>query len=59
MELDLGEFVDLLDPERLAGNLHRAFAECQGLGPGEPIDLVAAFTDMITLNGGQPLRCMA
>jgi cyclase len=58
-ELDLGEFGDLLDPERLAGNLHRAFAECHGLGPGEPIDLVPAFTDMITLNGGKPLRCMA
>jgi cyclase len=58
-ELDLGEFADLLDPERLAGNLHRAFAECRGAGPGEPIDLVQAFADMITLNGGQPLRCMA
>jgi len=59
LELDLGDFNDLLDPERLAGNLHRAFAECKGVGPGEPIDLLAAFTDMITLNGGQPLRCMA
>jgi len=58
-ELDLGEFADLRDPERLAGNLHRAFAEFRGARPGEPIDLRAAFADMITLNGGQPLRCMA
>lgn len=58
-ELDLGEFSDLLDPERLAGNLHRAFAECKGLEPGAPIDIVAAFMDMITLNGGKPLSCMA
>lgn len=58
-ELDLGEFANLLDPERLAGNLHRAFAECKGAQPGEPIDLAAAFGDMITLNGGRPLRCMA
>jgi cyclase len=58
-ELDLGEFADLGDPERLAGNLHRAFAECRGARQGEPIDLHAAFADMITLNGGQPLRCLA
>ena len=58
-EIDLGDFAGLLDPERLAGNLHRAIAECRGLRPGEPIDISAAFIDMITLNGGQPLRCMA
>jgi cyclase len=58
-ELDLGDFAGLLDPERLAGNLHRAFAECRGAGPGEPIDLQAAFADMVALNGGRPLRCLA
>ncbi len=58
-ELDLGDFADLRDPERLAGNLHRALAECRGARPGEPIDLRAAFADMITLNGGQPLSCTA
>ena len=58
-ELDLGDFAGLLDPERLAGNLHRAFAECRGAAPGEPIDLAAAFADMIALNNGRPLRCMA
>jgi cyclase len=58
-ELDLGDFAGLLEPERLAGNLHRAYAECRGARPGEPIDLAAAFGDMITLNGGRPLRCMA
>jgi cyclase len=58
-ELDLGEFADLRDPERIAGNLHRAYAECRGARPGEPIDLRAAFGDMIALNGGLPLRCMA
>lgn len=58
-ELDIGEIAGLLDPERLAGNLHRAFAECHGARPGDPIDLRAAFVDMIALNGGKPLRCMA
>lgn len=58
-DLDLGEFAGLLDPERVVGNLHRAFAECRGAGWGDPIDLAAAFADMITFNGGRPLRCMA
>jgi cyclase len=58
-ELDLGEFADLLDTERLAGNLHRAFAECRGQKRGDPIDLLSAFGDMLTLNGGRPLRCLA
>jgi len=58
-EADLAEFGELLEPERLAGNLHRAYAECAGADPGEPIDLASAFADMLTLNGGRPLRCMA
>jgi cyclase len=58
-EADLGEFGELTDSERLAGNLHRAYAEAHGAAPGDPIDLVAAFTDMISLNGGAPLRCRA
>jgi cyclase len=56
---DLGEFAELLDPERLVGNLHRAYAELDGQPLGAPVDLVAAFTDMVAFNGGQPLRCHA
>lgn len=58
-QLDLGEFAELSDPERLVGNLHRALAECKGVGRGEPIDLQEALADTITLNGGRPLRCRA
>jgi cyclase len=58
-ELDLGDFASLAHPERLAGNLHRAFAELRGVCPGDPIDIAAAFADMVALNGGQPLRCLA
>ncbi len=58
-ELDLGEFAELLHPERLVGNLHRAHAELRGVRPGTAIDYMAAFADMITFNGGQPLRCLA
>ena len=47
------------DPERIVGNLHRAYAELDGAAPGADLDLVGAFGDMITYNGGQPLRCLA
>ena len=56
---DLGPFARLTDPERLVGNLHRAYAECDGAEPGDPIDLVAALVDMVAYNGGEPLRCSA
>ena len=58
-ELDLGEFAVLGEAERLAGNLHRALAECRGVRPGGPIDLQAALADTITLNGARPLACRA
>jgi cyclase len=58
-EADLGEFAGLADHERIVGNLHRAYAELDGAEPGAPIDLLAAFGDMIAFNGGRPLRCMA
>jgi len=58
-QVDLGGFADLMHPERLAGNLHRAFAECGGARPGDPVDLLGALGDMVTLNGGQPLPCLA
>jgi cyclase len=41
------------------GNLHRAFAEHDGVRPGQDIDLLAAFSDMLAFNGGAPLRCLA
>ncbi len=56
---DLGQFADLRDSERLAGNLHRAYAELDGAEPGAPMDVMAAIGDMVTLNGGQPLTCQA
>ena len=58
-ELDLGPYADLLDPERIVGNLHRACAELGGAAPGARIDVVAALADMVTYNGGQPLTCYA
>ena len=55
---DLGPFAGWGDPERIVGNLHRAYAELDGTPPGGPIDLRAAIGDMVTYNGG-PLRCLA
>jgi cyclase len=56
---DLGPYRSLTDSERIVGNLHRAYAECAGGRPGDPIDIAAAFLDMIAYNGGRPLRCRA
>jgi cyclase len=58
-EADLGPYAQLLDAERLVGNLHRAYAELEDAEPGAPIDLAAALADMVAYNGGQPLRCLA
>jgi cyclase len=55
----LGPFADWLDPERIVGNLHRAYAELGGLPRGGRIDVVAALTDMVEYNGGRPLSCWA
>ncbi len=51
-ETDLGEFADLSDSERIAGNLHRAYSELDGNPPGAPIDLMAAAGDMMQYHGG-------
>jgi cyclase len=56
---ELGEFGGLTDSERLAGNLHRAYADLSGAEPGAPIDAAAALADMVALNGGRPLTCRA
>jgi cyclase len=58
-EVDLGEFADLHDRERIVGNLYRALHELRGADEGAPIDVMAAFADMLAYNGGAPLRCLA
>ena len=58
-QTDLGPFSRWPDAERIAGNLHRAYAELAGAPPGAPIDIVAALTDMVAYNGGAPLTCLA
>src|ERR1700733_5034262 len=58
-ETDLGGYADLLDAERIVGNLHPAYLELDGAERGAPIDIVAALTDMVAYNGGKPLTCHA
>jgi cyclase len=58
-DTDLGRFAGWSDAERIVGNLHRACAELGGADRGAPVDVVAALSDMVTYNGGQPLSCYA
>jgi cyclase len=57
--LDLGPFHRLCDPERLVGNLHRAYAELRGEPRGSALPLPQMFEEMVEYNGGKPLRCLA
>jgi len=60
-ELSLGRYADWSDPERIVGNLHRAYADLSGAAGqrGGPVDALAALSDMVTYNGGRPLTCRA
>ncbi|KOX23558.1 MULTISPECIES: MBL fold metallo-hydrolase [unclassified Streptomyces] len=54
-----GEFADLRDPERLVANLHRAYAELEGAPEGAYLPSAPVFREMVELNGGRPLTCLA
>lgn len=58
-ETDLGEFAELPESVRLVANLHRAYAELDGLPEGAPVDPIPAFGDMAVMNGGQTVACHA
>ncbi|MBW1602477.1 MBL fold metallo-hydrolase [Streptomyces sp. JJ66] len=49
-----GPYAELPDAERLAANLHRAYAERSGTPPGGRIDVQAAFADLVALGGRLP-----
>lgn len=53
------EFADLLDPERLVGNLHRAYVELSGAEPGAPLDVASVFGEMVAWNDGRLPTCWA
>ncbi|MCY0935134.1 MBL fold metallo-hydrolase [Streptomyces sp. H34-S4] len=51
----LGPYAGLLDAERLLPNLHRAYAEEQGLPEGSPLDIPAVFEEMAVYHGSAPV----
>lgn len=58
-QTDLGRFAVWHDTERLVGNLHRAYSELRGEPRGTALDPGPIGADIITYNGGRPLRCLA
>jgi cyclase len=60
-DLSLGHYAEWSDPERIVGNLHRAYADLSGPAEqrGGPVNVLGALTDMVAYNGGRPLTCRA
>lgn len=58
-DADLGGFAHLLDPERVVGNLHRAFAELEGGPLARPLDVAAVFAEIVDYNEGRLPTCLA
>ncbi|WHM40061.1 MBL fold metallo-hydrolase [Streptomyces sp. BPTC-684] len=52
-------YAEWRDPERLVGNLHRAYVELRGGAEGATLDAVAVFGEMVTFNGGRLPACYA
>jgi cyclase len=55
----LGAYAEWTNPERLVGNLHRAYLELEGGERGARLDARGALRDMVAYNGGRPLTCHA
>ncbi|MGY6024463.1 hypothetical protein [Streptomyces spinosirectus] len=53
-EADLGAFAELLDSERLAPNLHRAYGELGGTAQYPPAGVDHLFAELVDLHGGVP-----
>jgi cyclase len=58
-QADPGVYAAWTDPERLVGNLHRAYLELEGGERGARLDARGALRDMVAYNGGRPLACHA
>ncbi len=58
-QADLGRFAGWHDSERIVGNLHRAYSELRWEPAGTVLDLGPIVADMVALNGGRPVRCLA
>jgi cyclase len=56
---NLGPFRAWTDPERLVGNLHRAYSELRGEPRGIALDYQLVVEEMVSFNDGRPLSCLA
>lgn len=56
---DLGRFGEWHESERFVANLHRAYSEIRAEPLGIALDVANVFAEMIEMNGGKPLRCLA
>ena len=57
---DLGRYAQWSDPERIVGNLHRAYAELSGTAEQRAArSTPRRLADMVVYNGGRPLTCRA
>jgi cyclase len=56
-----GQFSELIDPERLVGNLHRAYLELERpeLPLGAELNVPEVFNEMVEFNGGRLPTCLA
>ena len=59
--VSLGRYAQWSDPERIVGNLHRAYADLAEPVEkrGGPLNAPGALADMVAYNGGRPLTCRA
>jgi len=55
----LGPYAGRSDPERIVGNLYRAYADLGDGEQGAKLNFASALFDMVAYNGGQPLSCLA
>ncbi|MFE6780324.1 MBL fold metallo-hydrolase [Streptomyces sp. NPDC057702] len=54
-----GPYEGWLDPERVVGNLHRAYSELRGEPEGARLDVIAVFAELVEFNGGRLPACYA
>ncbi len=57
-ETDLGQYAGLADPERIVGNLYRAYSELKGEPLAAPLPLRQVVQEMEAFSG-HPIRCYA
>lgn len=58
-DANLHRFAHWVDPERIVGNLHRAYLDLDGQVPEDAPDYAAILAEMVDFNGGKAPTCHA